>query len=46
MDLIKTNFLAEANLKLPITAQVRSVTLMDDMNGKWQVRAQFPLVGV
>ena len=43
LDEIANEFRAAARKKLPILAMVNTVSLLDNSNGSWKVRAQFSL---
>ncbi len=43
LDAIANEFRAAARKQLPISARVHAVSLLDNSNGHWKVRAQFPL---
>jgi 2'-5' RNA ligase len=43
LDKIAEEFREVARRKLPISARVNVVSLMDNLSGSWKVRAQFPL---
>jgi hypothetical protein len=43
LDRIVNEFREVARKRLPISARVNTVSLMDNSSGSWQVRAQFSL---
>ena len=43
LDSIASDFERRANGRLPIRLTVKEVTLLDNLNGRWQARHRFPL---
>ncbi len=43
MHRIRVNFTEVAHSLLPIYSEVKEIVLMDDFNGRWEIRERFPL---